>query len=132
MLKRMKHLWRNTKFGVFQAVLVTIVVIGFSFIPPLIHGVDYLVMTVGGVTGLVLPYFFRDFLVDNDSIKVVLRYAGVAILASLYLFRQQIKSAPPIAQACFLAILALYISSYFWLLSDARIVVDTPERGGRP
>ncbi len=123
MRERWRHLSANARFGPLQVILVVLLVATVSVVPPVIGGTPYLIFTGVGPLGLVLPYFIRELLVDHDAPKVVLRWAGPAIVISLGVFREQIKGAAPLLQAGVLFVVAAYISSYFWLMSDSRIVV---------
>ncbi|MBN2192114.1 MAG: hypothetical protein JW751_04800 [Polyangiaceae bacterium] len=84
---------------------------------------EYLVFILAGPLGLLLPYFSRELPVNHDAPKVLVRYGGPAIVVSLGLLREQIKGAIPLIQAGIVFLVAAFISSYFWLMSDRRIVV---------
>lgn len=123
MRERWRHLSANARFGRLRVILIVLLVAAVSVIPPVVGGAPYLVFAIAGPLGLVLPYFIREVLVDRDAPKVILRWAGPAIVISLGVFREQIKGAMPVLQAGVLFLVAVYISSYFWLMSDSRIIV---------
>ena len=121
MTKRLKRLWTNTKFGFFQTLIIFIVVLGFT-VTPLFYHLQYYPITVAGILGLIMPYFFKEFMVENDVAKKVLRYAGIGIALGSGFFSDQIKAVDIIVCTSALFFLASYISCYFWLSSDERIV----------
>ncbi len=122
-MRRIKRLWANTKFGFFQALIVSLAVAGFSLIPPF-YNLQYGLLTLAGLSGLILPYFFNEFMVENDPAKKVLHYAGISIALVAGFFGEQIKAGGVFVHAGLMFLVAYYISAYFWLLSDDRIVLN--------
>lgn len=123
MFNRIKHLWKNTKLGFFQTLIVSIAVIGFSCIPPF-YNPQYGVFTVAGLIGLLHPYFFREFMIENNVAKRILHYAGISIALTVGIFSETIKTSGIFIHAGLMFLVASYISCYFWLLSDDRIILN--------
>ncbi len=132
MLTRVKQLYRNAGlWGIVRTVLVLGVVIAVAVAIPMARPA-YWPVVVGAAIGLLVPYFSRAFLIKHLSkVQSAHRYAGLGILAVIFILREPIRQAGPVTLAICLGVLAAYISLYFWLLSDPEVVVrkrSTPAR----
>jgi hypothetical protein len=123
--ERWKRLRSNAgMWGVVRAILTVALIAGVAIATPIVSPPHW-VFVPAAIAGLALPYFLRDALVEHvNGVLPVHRYSGMVILIGAGFFRDQLVLGHPILPTLVLLSLAIYISIYFWLLSDERIVIE--------
>jgi hypothetical protein len=114
-----KSLWKSL-----QVFVIVLLVLSASILPLLIYGSQYLYLLPSGITGLLIPFFFRKYIVRNTKLHSIIFYSGYILVIGIYFLKDRILQGGAEIQVPVLICLGVYISSYFWLLSDENTVIE--------
>lgn len=120
-MTRIRRFKNNVGWFYFAQTVAFLLILGYVMAQSL-KPVGWLLLPPAFLLGVLMPYPFRDFLVDHVN---RLHYALNAVaLAGLlfYLFGPRATGSPPLwAVMAFLLVLGLHFGCAFWAYSDWRV-----------
>lgn len=127
-MRRLRHFAKNVGIlGILQTLIVSVAVAWLTYVCTTVRGPNVLPLLVT-TTGFGLPYLLRDRLVDRfDIVRPIMAVAFVSMLVFAQTARsfELIDALPEAGQyrLCLgmMFVLSVYISIYYWMLSDLRI-----------